>query len=164
MTESTILVPPESITPSSDTPSSEGAKPPSEVRVQVTAEDHERLQQLIDTWPLARDREAVEALADEIARAEVMPAEGIPEDVVTMNSHVIFEDEQDGSTSGVWLVYPQESDPGRGKISVLAPVGSALLGLAVGQSIAWPLPRRKTKRLRVVKVSYQPEGAGDWHL
>jgi regulator of nucleoside diphosphate kinase len=58
-------------------------------------------------------------------------------------------------------VYPHDADVDQGKVSVLAPVGSALLGLSVGQSIRWPLPGGKTRHLGVVTVSYQPEAAGD---
>jgi len=133
-------------------------------RIQITAADHERLRNLIDTWPDNRDREATEALADELDRAEIVPAESIAGNVVTMNSRVLFEDEETGEPREVWLVYPQASDVERGRISVLAPIGSALLGLAVGETIGWPLPAGQLKRLRVVEVVYQPEQAGDFHL
>jgi regulator of nucleoside diphosphate kinase len=143
---------------------SAGASPPALSRIQITAADHERLRSLIETWPEARDLEAAEALADELDRAEILPAEKIAGNVVTMNSRVVFEDPQTGERREIWLVYPQQSDVERGRISVLAPVGSALLGLAVGDMIEWPLPAGQAKRLRVVEVVYQPEQAGDFHL
>jgi regulator of nucleoside diphosphate kinase len=59
------------------------------------------------------------------------------------------------------LVYPFEADASAGRISVLAPVGTALLGLVVGQTIEWPMPSGQSRRLRVVAVPYQPEAAGD---
>ncbi len=62
------------------------------------------------------------------------------------------------------LVYPKDADVDQGKVSVLAPVGSALLGLSVGQSIRWPLPGGTIRHLRVVSVTYQPEAAGDLDL
>jgi len=141
-----------------------GVSPEERSRIQITAADHQRLSDLIDTWPDIRDLEAAEALADELARAEIVPAETIAGNVVTMNSRVVFEDQETAARREVWLVYPQESDVERGRISVLAPIGSALLGLAVGETIEWPFPRGQVRRLRVVEVVYQPEQAGDFHL
>jgi regulator of nucleoside diphosphate kinase len=145
-------------------PRSGSDAPGEESRIQVTTADHQRLQGLLDTGLGPRDRDAAERLADELDRADVVRPEGIPNTVVTMNSRVLFEDEQTGETREVSLVYPQESDASRGKVSILAPVGSALLGLAVGQKIDWQLPRGHVKRLRIVKVLYQPEQAGHFHL
>jgi len=133
-------------------------------RIQVTKADHERLQRLIEAWSDNRDADATEALAEELDRAEVVPAERIAGNVVTMNSRVVFEDQRTAERREVWLVYPHQSDVERGRISVLAPIGSALLGLAVGQAIDWPLPGGQVKRLRIVEVVYQPEQAGDFHL
>jgi regulator of nucleoside diphosphate kinase len=141
-----------------------GVSPDEQSRIQVTAADRQRLHSLIDTWPDIRDLEAAEALADELARAEIVPAETIAGNVVTMNSRVVFQDQETAERREVWLVYPQDSDVDRGRISVLAPIGSALLGLAVGETIEWPLPSGQVKRLRVVEVVYQPEQAGDFHL
>jgi regulator of nucleoside diphosphate kinase len=76
----------------------------------------------------------------------------------------VFRDEETGESREVSLVYPMDSDPEQGRISVLSPVGSALLGLSVGQTIDWPLPRGRLKRIRVVEVVYQPEAAGHLHL
>lgn len=147
--------------PQSDLSSARGAAAPG--RIQVTEADYERLQRLIDAWSDNRDSAATEALADELERAEVLPAERIGGNVVTMNSRVVFEDQRTGDKREVCLVYPHESDVERGRISVLAPIGSALLGLAVGQTINWPLPGGQAKRLRIVEVTYQPEQGGDLH-
>jgi len=133
-------------------------------RIQVTEADHQRLMALIQTWPDARDRDAADALASELDRAEVVPLERIAGNVVTMNSRVVFEDLETGATREVVLVYPEGSDVEQGRISVLAPVGSALIGLSVGQTIDWPLPHGQVKRLRIVDVLYQPEEAGDLGL
>lgn len=132
-----------------------------ESHIAVTAADHERLRQLIEAHRETRDRDAAEALAEELDRAEIVPAERIADTVVTMNSRVVFRDEETGGSREISLVYPRDSDPERGRISVLAPVGTALLGLSVGQTIDWPLPRGRLKRYRVVSVLYQPEAAGD---
>ncbi len=133
-------------------------------QIQMTEADHQRLVTLIDSWPGDRDRDAIEALANELDRAEVVPIERLAGSVVTMNSRVVFEDLETGAAREVVLVYPHASDVERARISVLAPVGSALLGLSVGQTIDWPLPRGQVKRLRIVDVLYQPEEAGDLGL
>lgn len=133
-------------------------------RIQVTEADYERLHRLIEAWPDNRDVDATEVLAEELERAEVVPAGQIARNVVTMNSRVVFENQRTAERREVWLVYPHESDVERGRISVLAPIGSALLGLAVGQTIDWPLPGGHVKQLRIVEVMYQPEQAGDFHL
>jgi regulator of nucleoside diphosphate kinase len=135
-----------------------------ESHITVTEMDHERVRKLIQTWSDSRDRDAAEALADELDRAEVVPAERITGSVVTMNSRVVFRDEESGETREVSLVYPKDSNAEVGRISVLSPIGSALLGLSVGQTIDWPLPRGRLKRIRVVEVVYQPEAAGHLHL
>lgn len=130
----------------------------------VTATDLERLRRLIQASQGTRDRDAAEALADELDRAEVVPADRIAGNVVTMNSQIVFQDEETGERREISLVYPQESDPEQGRISIFAPVGTALLGLSVGQTIDWPLPQGRLRRYRVVEVVYQPEAAGHLHL
>ena len=91
-------------------------------------------------------------LADELSRADVVPEERMPANVVRMHSRVTYLDENSGRRREVELVYPEEADPTRGKISVLAPVGSALLGLAEGQSIEWSFPHGGLRRLRVERT------------
>ena len=137
---------------------------PQQNRIQVTTADYQRLRMLVDTWPDTRDFDASEALADELDRADIVPADLIASNVVTMNSRVVFEDQQTSERREVSLVYPHQSDVEVGRISVLAPIGSALLGLAVGHNIEWPVPGGQVRRLRIVEVIYQPEQAGDLHL
>ena len=103
-------------------------------------------------------------LADELDRATVVPAERVPTEVVTMHSRVLYADEQTRERREVQLVYPEEADAAAGRISVLAPVGIALLGLSVGQSIDWPFPGGVMRRLRVEHIVSQPprpERAGE---
>ena len=102
----------------------------------------------------------VERLEREIGRADVREPDAIPRDVVTMNSTVTCLDEGSGETRELRLVYPRDADASRGHVSVLAPVGAALLGLSVGQSIDWPLPGGRSTRLTVSAVLYQPEASG----
>jgi len=129
----------------------------------VTEKDLQRLHALIDSRA-ERDAEAAELLEEELTRAVVVPQNQIPANVVTMNSRVVFEDEQTKQQREVTLVYPGAADAASHKVSVLAPVGAALLGLAVGQSIDWPLPGGRTARLRILSVLYQPEASGDFEL
>ena len=96
-------------------------------------------------------------LAPELDRADIVPFHAVPPNVVTMNSRVVFKDETTGELRIVTIVYPQDADPLEGKISVVAPVGSALLGLSVGQSIEWCFPDGRPRTLRVVELLYQPE-------
>ena len=121
----------------------------------LTQDDLERLSQLLDAQGGRYER-----LEGELARATVVPREEVPSDVVTMNSRVLFENETTGERREITLVYPREADIDAGKISVLVPVGTALLGLRVGQSIDWKLPSGETHRYRIVAVPYQPESAG----
>jgi len=96
-------------------------------------------------------------LAAELKKAVVVDSRQIPADVVTMGSRVRFDDENTGECCDVTIVFPQQANPSMGLISVLTPVGTALLGLAVGQSIVWPFPDGTQHCLRVLKIIYQPE-------
>lgn len=88
-------------------------------------------------------------LRDELARAVVVPLDKVPADVATLHSRLRYLDERTGERREVEIVLPEEADPAQGRISVLAPVGAALLGLSVGQSIEWEFPRGETRRLRL---------------
>ena len=100
------------------------------------------------------DSAAVAArLEEELARAELRAPGDMPADVVTMHSVVSFVDEQSGATHDARLVYPRESGSRPGDVSILSPVGAALLGLSIGQTIEWPLPGGRTTRFRVTGVA-----------
>jgi regulator of nucleoside diphosphate kinase len=133
-------------------------EPPS---IYLTQDDCDRLSNLLEAYAAGSGGRRFDALENELARAIVVPPEQIPKDVVTMNSRVVFEDETTGERREVTLVYPAHADIGAGKISILVPVGSALLGLRIGQSIDWSLPNGQRRRYRVIAVPYQPEAAGD---
>lgn len=130
-----------------------------EPRIVVTSTDMERLRTLIDTT--AGDQ--AEALDAELLRAEVVDPAEVPPDVVTMNSRVVYRDEDTQETREVTLSYPKDASLEQGRVSVLAPVGAALLGLSVGQEIEWQQPGGKHKRLRIISVTYQPQAAGHTH-
>ena len=126
-------------------------------QIYLTHDDMDRLLQLIESYPGKR----FDRLEGELLRAKVVPREKLPQDVVTMNSRVVFENETTGVRREITLVYPGMADIDAGRISILVPVGTALLGLRVGQSIDWELPGGEKQRYRIVGVPYQPEAAGE---
>lgn len=128
----------------------------------ISSRDLARLEALLDSPVLSRHPAAI-ALMDELNRAEVLPPEQVPATVVTMHSQVECEDVSTGEQHMLTLVYPNEADVEKSRVSVLAPVGSALLGLSVGQTIDWQAPGGRPLKLRVTGVRYQPEAAGDFH-
>jgi len=133
-----------------------------DTRIVVTSRDLERLERLLESLPADAlpGRPALEA---ELERAEVVEPEQIPPNVVTMNSTVRFTFTESGEEFRLTLVYPKDAQGQSDRISIFAPVGSALLGLAVGDEIQWPRPGGGMSTVRVIDVSYQPERAGDLH-
>lgn len=131
-------------------------------KVVISSLDAERLEQLIESLPddAFPGREALEA---ELARAEVVAPKDMPPTVVTMNSTVRFKVQSSNEEFCLTLVYPKSVDGSGGKISILAPVGGALLGLAQGDEIEWPRPGGGNMRVRIEEVVYQPERAGAHH-
>lgn len=132
------------------------AKQPSIV---VTSTDYQRLNAILDSLPHS---DAYDHLIDELERAQIVAPENVPADVVTMRSTVTFTVVSTGRTFTYTLVYPQDMDEAGEKLSILTPVGSALLGLSVGQEIEWPVADDKTTRIRIDSIAYQPEKAGDF--
>jgi regulator of nucleoside diphosphate kinase len=130
----------------------------------LTATDERRLAQLLQAKASELDDDTLELLEDELQRATIVESWEIPADVVTMNSVVSFEDVETGQLSEVSLVYPSAASGKEGRVSILAPIGSALLGLSVGDAIEWPVPGGRSRRLRVTAVHYQPEAEGQFDL
>jgi regulator of nucleoside diphosphate kinase len=111
----------------------------------------------------AEQREELQDLEREIERGmEVQPQE-IPPNVVTMNSMVRVTDVDAGTSHVYTIVFPADADYEKGKISIVAPLGTALLGYRVGDTVDWHVPRG-VRRLRIDEIIYQPESAGDFHL
>lgn len=140
-------------------PRSERTAPNTAPKIVVTALDLERLQRVITGYA----SDDADQLDDELARADVVEPKDVPADVVTMNSDVVYEDVATGARRRIRIVYPEKADVERGWVSVLAPLGHALLGLRVGQEIQWRVPRGM-RRLRIIAVPYQPEASGDYDL
>ncbi|MGE5155641.1 MAG: nucleoside diphosphate kinase regulator [Bdellovibrio bacteriovorus] len=131
-------------------------------KIVISSRDLERLESLLESLPGQElpDRHALEA---ELARAEIVEPRDMPPTVVTMNSTVRFRVESSSKDFHLTLVYPKDVDANGGTISVLAPVGSALLGLSVGDEIEWPKPGGGMLRVRIEEVTYQPERSGEYH-
>ncbi len=131
-----------------------------EESILITEKDLLRIQHIL-SYQKSADFENLEI---ELERAKIISDDEVPSDLVTMNSKVKFLNIQDNKEMTVTLVYPSEANFAEGKISVLASMGSALIGLRAGQEINWMFPTGKTKTLKILEVIYQPEANGDWHL
>lgn len=133
--------------------------------VYITEFDKHRLAELVDELQRTgyTHREALRGLMGELDRAIVVSSRAVPPDVVTMNSKVRLYDLDLEEELVVTLVFPEAADPMEGKVSVLAPVGMAMLGYRVGDTFEWQVPKG-VSRMKVLEIIYQPEAAGDYHL
>ncbi len=133
--------------------------------IQITEFDRHRLQQLLEeaSHTNFRGREDLANLYAELARAEIVAPHAVSSDVITMNSVVVLLDLETGEEETYTLVFPEAADIDAGKISVLAPIGTGMLGYEVGDVFEWVVPAG-TRRLQVKEIIYQPEAAGDFHL
>jgi len=120
--------------------------------ISIARDDAERLWALLEQGIGRRDQSAVEHLEDEISRARIVEPDALSPQVVRIGSRVRYEDLTSGIERDVRLVWPHEADLDAGRISLLSPIGAALLGLAADQEIEWPLPDRKA-RVRVLSVA-----------
>lgn len=120
--------------------------------ITITRPDYLRLLDL--AWAArARSPEVGEFLLEEIDRAHIVEPQAIPRSVVIMGATVDFRDDRTGQERRVTLVYPGEQDIALGRISVLTPIGAALIGLAEGQSITFRTPMGEEKSLTVLRVT-----------
>jgi regulator of nucleoside diphosphate kinase len=128
----------------------------------ISARDAERLENLLDSLPKNAFPGKAE-LESELGRAKIVAPENMPATVVTMNSTVKFKVSSSSDEFCLTLVYPKAMNESGGAISVLAPVGSALLGLSQGDEIEWPSPGGGMLRVQIKEIIYQPERSGDFH-
>lgn len=133
--------------------------------IHITEFDLHRLQQLLEeaSHTNFRGREDLANLHAELGRAEIVDSHEISRHVITMNSTVVLLDLETGEVETYTLVFPDAADIAAGKISVLAPIGTGMLGYEVGDIFQWVVPDG-TRRLQVKEIIYQPEAAGDFHL
>jgi regulator of nucleoside diphosphate kinase len=130
--------------------------------ITISTVDLNRIDRLLDRLPSSQ-ASARDALVDELARAAVVDPWDMPPRVVTMNSTVRFRLE-DGEEWCRTLVYPKDVGPDDDTVSVLSPVGTALLGLSEGDRMRWTHAGGRSIGVEVVEVIYQPERAGQFHL
>jgi regulator of nucleoside diphosphate kinase len=123
----------------------------------IDAGYHERLIALAMAW-MKQAPELAQRLLDEVERARVVPSHAMPKNVVTIGSEVTYRDEDSGRTETAQIVLPQDANIAERRISVLAPVGAALIGLSVGQRIEWQVGGGRVRRLTVLEVA-QHDGA-----
>lgn len=133
--------------------------------IYITEFDLERLRELIEEARRLdrRGNEYLDSLDAELARGTVVVPAEVPADVITMNSTIHLLDLDTGEEMVYTLVFPPDADITLSKISVLAPIGTAMLGYRVGDTFTWAVPDG-VRRLQVKEVLYQPEAAGDYHL
>ena len=133
--------------------------------IYVTEPDYHRLSALIET---TRERDGVDIeylkkLEAELDRAEIVDSKDIPKNVITMRSRVRLKDVATGQANTYSLVFPTEADFNEGKISILAPIGTAILGYKAGDTIESSVPSG-LRRIKVDEILYQPEASGDYEL
>ncbi len=133
--------------------------------IYISEFDLKRLKELIKVVEEFGDKRVIqyiEELDDELNRAESMTPQEIPDNVITMNSTFRVRNLDTNEVAVYTLVFPAEADSAKGKISILAPIGTAVLGYKIGDTIEWEVPAGR-KRLKVEEIVYQPEAAGDYH-
>ena len=132
--------------------------------IYITSQDKQRLEELLaevaDSDP--RKQGDLKALEEELRRAVIVDPKEVPADVITMNSRAELIDLDSGETVTFTLVFPPEANIEEERISVLAPIGAGMLGYRVGDEFEWKVPEG-VRRMKVTKVHYQPEAAGDFH-
>lgn len=133
--------------------------------IQITDRDMRRLRALLLTSedPHGKDRPYLETLRAELDRADIVPSESINGDVVTMNSTVRVRERDTGRSTTLTVVFPESASPAANRISVIAPLGAALLGYGAGDRVSFPVPGG-LRECEIEEVVYQPEAAGDLHL
>jgi regulator of nucleoside diphosphate kinase len=128
----------------------------------ITTKDAEKLRDLIrDAYHTEyRRSDYLKKLADEIEKASIVQPDQTPSDVVTLNSTARLVDQETKEEMVYSLVFPEDADPSQGKISILAPIGTAMLGYKAGDTFEWDTPGGK-RIIHVKEILYQPEAAGD---
>jgi regulator of nucleoside diphosphate kinase len=129
--------------------------------IYITDYDLHRLKELLQIGIgfAERDRSSLETLQGELDRAHIVDPTAVPHDVVTMNSRVRLTDIETNEEHVYTLVFPSEANVEERKISILAPIGTAILGYRVGDTVKWAVPGG-IRTLRLEEILYQPEAAG----
>ena len=130
-------------------------------QITISSLDAERLEKILDSLSYSQFPNK-DDLQEEINRADIVEPREMPNNIVTMNSTVTFKVLSSGKAFSKTLAYPKDASGAEDTVSVLAPVGSALLGLKEGDQIDWPKPNGDMLSVTIVKVDYQPERAGEF--
>lgn len=133
--------------------------------IYITENDAKRLQALLEVAKRSQyyGSEDLKRLGTELNRATLVASQDIPHDVITMNSKVRLLDLETKEEMTYTLVFPDEADFNEGKISILAPIGTAMLGYRAGDTFSWQVPAG-VRRIKILSILYQPEASGDYHL
>jgi regulator of nucleoside diphosphate kinase len=133
--------------------------------IYITEYDLTRLKELVQVGIsfAERDRDSLESLQGELDRAHIVVPTAVPNDVITMNSRVRLKDLETNEEKVYTLVFPSEANVQQQKISILAPIGTAILGSRVGDMVEWRVPGG-IRKLRIEEILYQPEAAGQYRL
>ena len=129
----------------------------------ITAADFDRLTGLLDSPRFSSAQAPLQSLLKELQRGTVVQPDTVPKEVVTMHSRVQVRDLKSREAETYTLVYPDQADISENMLSVLAPLGLALLGTRAGQTVTFDAPAGR-RQLKVEKILYQPEACGDFHL
>ena len=130
--------------------------------IYITDNDMRRLRELIMVARQFKKEEEkyLQDLEAELNRGKIIKSQDIPQDIITMNSEVHLRDLNTKEEITYQLVFPDHADASQGRVSILAPIGTALLGYSVGDIIEWKVPAGVAK-LKVEKIIYQPEANGE---
>lgn len=133
--------------------------------IYITETDHRRLEEYIDGAKKSgrHGRDTLAELEEELENSRIVNPRNVPPNVVTLNSRVRFRDLGNDQEMIATLVFPGSANLSEGRISVASPIGTAILGYAVGDVIEWKV-LAGTKTIRIEEIIYQPEAAGDYHL
>lgn len=126
----------------------------------ISEQDLHRLETMLEHQ--AKLTPTMQHLEDELARAQVVEPKDVPANVVSMNARVLITIEPAVEPTEVTLVYPHDFKGDKGQVNIIAPVGAAILGLTEGQEIEWPQPDGHIMKVKIEKITYQPEREGDY--
>lgn len=126
----------------------------------ISEQDLHRLETMLEHQ--AKLTPTMQHLEDELARAQVVEPKDVPANVVSMNARVLITIAPAVEPTEVTLVYPHDFKGDKGQVNIIAPVGAAILGLTEGQEIEWPQPDGHIMKVKIEKITYQPEREGDY--
>lgn len=134
-------------------------------KIMITSNDRRRLENLFtsDLAEAIGSKPYLANLQSEVERSVVVESDKVPDNVITMNSTVRFRDVDTGEVETYTLVFPNQANIAAKKLSILAPIGTAILGYRIGDIVQWQVPNGK-RRLKIEAILYQPEKEGELHL